>query len=55
MHGAIPPLSQYVFMEWCLVKHKDKFTFTLTVNNINMTIVRTFEVGEILVTVAIGP
>jgi hypothetical protein len=27
MHGAIPPLPQYVFMAWCLVKHRDKFTF----------------------------
>jgi hypothetical protein len=28
MRGAIPPLSQYVFMAWCLVKHKDNFTCT---------------------------
>jgi hypothetical protein len=28
MSGAIPPLPQYVFMAWCLVKHRDKFTFT---------------------------
>jgi hypothetical protein len=27
MRGAIPPLPQYVFMGWCLVKHRDKFTF----------------------------
>jgi hypothetical protein len=26
---AIPPLPQYVFMAWCLVKHRDNFTFTL--------------------------
>jgi len=26
MRGAIPPLLQYAFMEWCLVKHKDNFT-----------------------------
>jgi hypothetical protein len=26
MRGAIPPLSQYVFMAWCLVKHRDNFT-----------------------------
>jgi hypothetical protein len=25
MSGAIPPLPQYVFMEWCLVKHRDNF------------------------------
>jgi hypothetical protein len=28
MRGAIPPLPQHVLMAWCLVKHKDKFTFT---------------------------
>jgi hypothetical protein len=27
MHRAITLLSQYVFMAWCLVKHRDKFTF----------------------------
>jgi hypothetical protein len=26
MSGAIPPLPQYAFMEWCLVKHKYNFT-----------------------------
>jgi hypothetical protein len=26
--GATPPLPQYVFMAWCLVKHRDNFTFT---------------------------
>jgi hypothetical protein len=29
MRGVILPLPQYVFMAWCLVKHRDKFTFTL--------------------------
>jgi len=28
MCGAIPPLSQYVFMEWCLVKHRNNFAFS---------------------------
>jgi hypothetical protein len=28
MCGAILPLPQYVFMVWCLVKHRDNFTFT---------------------------
>jgi hypothetical protein len=28
MNGAISPLPQYVFMAWCLVKHRDKFTFS---------------------------
>jgi hypothetical protein len=29
MRGAIPPLPQYAFMAWCLVKHRDNFIFTL--------------------------
>jgi hypothetical protein len=28
--GNILPLPQYVFMVWCLVKHRDNFTFTFT-------------------------
>jgi hypothetical protein len=28
MRGAIPPLPQYVFMEWCLVKQRANFIFT---------------------------
>jgi hypothetical protein len=28
MRGAIHLLPQYVFMAWCLVKHRDNFTFT---------------------------
>jgi hypothetical protein len=27
MRRAIPPLPQYAFMTWCLVKHRDNFTF----------------------------
>jgi hypothetical protein len=27
MRGAIPPLPQYIFIAWCLVKHRDNFTF----------------------------
>jgi hypothetical protein len=26
MGGVIPPLPQYAFMAWCLVKHRDNFT-----------------------------
>jgi hypothetical protein len=29
MCGAMPPLTQYIFMAWCLVKHRDNFIFTL--------------------------
>jgi hypothetical protein len=28
MRRAIHPLPQYAFMAWCLVKHRDNFTFT---------------------------
>jgi hypothetical protein len=28
MRGAIHALPQYVLMAWCLVKHRDNFTFT---------------------------
>jgi hypothetical protein len=30
MRDTIPPLPQYVFMAWCLVKYRDKFNFYLT-------------------------
>jgi hypothetical protein len=30
MCGAIPPFSQYAFMAWYLLKHRDNFTFTFT-------------------------
>jgi hypothetical protein len=33
MHGTIPPLLTYVFMAWCLVKHRDNFTFTLSLQD----------------------
>jgi len=33
MSGAIPPLPQYVFMMWCLVKYRDNFTFTFTLHS----------------------
>jgi len=29
MSGAVSPLAQYAFMAWCLVKHRDNFTFYL--------------------------
>jgi hypothetical protein len=29
IRGAIPPLPQYVFMAWWLVKHSDNFNFYL--------------------------
>jgi hypothetical protein len=28
MSGAIPPLPQYAFMAWCLVKHRDNFFYS---------------------------
>jgi hypothetical protein len=32
MRGAIPPLTQYVFTVWCLVKHRNNFTSYLLPN-----------------------
>jgi hypothetical protein len=29
MRETISPIPQYAFMAWCLVKHRDKFTFYL--------------------------
>jgi hypothetical protein len=29
MRWDIPQLPQYAFMAWCLVKHRDNFTFYL--------------------------
>jgi hypothetical protein len=43
MCGAIPPLPQYVFMAWSLVKHRDSFTFFYLF--ISMT--RYFQLSEI--------
>jgi len=40
MRGTIPPLPQYVFMVWCLVKHRDNFTFTLQSLRISETELR---------------
>jgi hypothetical protein len=31
MSGTVPPLPQYAFMAWWLVKHRDNFTFTLSI------------------------
>jgi hypothetical protein len=27
MHGDIPPLPHYVFIAWCLAKHRNNFNF----------------------------
>jgi len=31
MRGAVSALSQYVSMEWCLVKHRDNFNFIIII------------------------
>jgi hypothetical protein len=43
MRGAIPPLPQYVFMAWCLVKHSDIFTFTSSVTLREGNVLSAFE------------
>jgi len=30
----MPALPQYAFMAWCLVKHRDNFTFTLIISTL---------------------
>jgi hypothetical protein len=41
MRGGIPPLLQYVFMAWRLVKHRDNFTFTFYYNvSVSFTLIR---------------
>jgi hypothetical protein len=41
MSGAITPLPQYDFVAWCLVKHRDKFTFTF----MGLNSVRNYEIS----------
>jgi hypothetical protein len=38
MRGTIPPLPQYAFMAWCLVKHRDNFNFTFYVHHVGETL-----------------
>jgi hypothetical protein len=44
MRGAIPPIHQYTFMAWCLVKHRDNFTFTFRI--VNTYVVLTSDLGN---------
>jgi hypothetical protein len=37
MHGPVSPLTQYIFMVWCLVKDRDNFTFTFTGTTLHFT------------------
>jgi len=48
MRGAITLLPQYVLMAWCLVKHRDKFTFTCGVREWEGTALRYVPVGTVL-------
>jgi hypothetical protein len=36
MHGTMPPLPQYAFIAWCLVKHRDNFAFTFYLSQVIM-------------------
>jgi len=38
--GAIPSLLQYIFMAWCLVKHRDNFTFTCLLAAVDVAFVK---------------
>jgi hypothetical protein len=44
MHGATPPLPQYVFMAWCLVKRRDNFTFNIEIYIPTFTLARRAEI-----------
>jgi hypothetical protein len=52
MSGTIPPLPQYAFMVWCLVKHREDFIFTFTPNTdeVLITILRVNEVKSLCLT-----
>jgi hypothetical protein len=36
MREAIPPLPEYVFMEWCLVKHRNNFTLSRRIGGVEV-------------------
>jgi hypothetical protein len=38
MRGAIPLLPQWAFLAWCLVKHRDNFTFYWIIETLNWLI-----------------
>jgi hypothetical protein len=49
MCGAISPLSQYVFMARCLVKHRDNFTLLyFTLDTLRVCCFRLFQIFMIL-------
>jgi hypothetical protein len=37
--GAIPPLTLYVFMARCLIKHRDNFTFTVLLMHLHIKMI----------------
>jgi hypothetical protein len=52
MRGAIPLLPQYVFMAWCLVKHRDSFIllyFKIKISKQNNTFLLLVESQHLIV------
>jgi hypothetical protein len=49
MHGAIPPVSQYAFMVWCLVtkKAQEHLYLTLPMGDFSFIGVKVFEITEL--------
>jgi hypothetical protein len=43
MSGAIPPLPQYAFIAWCLVKHRGNFNYEQISENIYCILTARFE------------
>jgi hypothetical protein len=52
MRGAIPPYPQYVFMAWCSVRHRDKFTSIIII--IIIIIFRTLFNGAGYIVILVG-
>jgi hypothetical protein len=40
MSGAIPLLPHYAFTAWCLVKHRDNFTFTFVILSVDTKLIK---------------
>jgi hypothetical protein len=46
MQDAITPLPQYVFMAWCLVKHRDNFSVTFDDSKKRVSVALFVEFGQ---------
>jgi hypothetical protein len=49
MSGAIPPLPEYAFMAWCLVQHRNNFTFTSTFTKVHYSFDKSSPLDPVLI------